>query len=210
MKKLKSTKNIPLKSIIRLYKKGYGYAKLSVIENNNYFIAAFTDPEFFPSVNDEDILEAYFWVENVASYEFFLKVIGRINVGPEILFFRHTDEIKRYEERKCLGVEINTPMKFFIFNPADMDKGVSSEKVVFHKGKVIWLEDREAVLKSRVKLNDGDYIKGNLRILNDDFEIIGNVKLIDSKKKIYNLIYKGMKEKERNRLLDYIFTLYRE
>ena len=84
---------IPPQSLLRVYKKGFGYGKMTVIDVNEYYLAALADNDFFNAVSDGDKLQAYLWVEDVASYEFEFDIIGRIDTRHKILFFRHTDHL---------------------------------------------------------------------------------------------------------------------
>jgi hypothetical protein len=210
MKKLETTKNIIIDSTLRVYRKGFGYSKLTVIENNDYYIATMAEESFFHSIQEGDIVEAYLWVHEVASYEFYLQLIGKIVIGPRILFYRHTEKISRSVERKCLTAEVDLPIKFFTFDPGDSNKGISSEKIVSHTGTVILLTDREATIRSDANINGSRFLKGQVRIHNETIELVGMVDSVNDSKKIYNVLFAGMHDKERNKLLEYIFSMYRE
>lgn len=210
MKRLESTKQIPIGSQLRIYKKGYGYAILNVTATSDYFLAALSDAEFMMTVQDGDALEAYLWIQEVASYEFRLEVIGKISSEPHILFFRNTDAITKSRERKCLGAQTRLPIEFFIIKTGDLHKGFSSEKVVFHSGHLIWIEDREAIIKSSVSLEEGIFLRGHVTLDGMDTEIVGKISAINRDKNIYNIMFTGENEDHRNRVLDYIFKIYRE
>ncbi len=210
MKKLETTKRIPAESILRVYKKGYGYSKIRVIEEIDTFLATYCDSGFYEKVHDVDTIEAYLWVENVASYEFKLTVIGKTCREPHIILFEHTEDIYRSEERKCLGAETSIPVDFFVFSPSDFDKGVSSEEVVMEKGTIVWLEDREAVIKSKTSIQNEFFLRSHLIFNGEDIEIMGKVSSINEDKNFYNIVYTGMSDRDRNRILDYIFSIYRE
>jgi hypothetical protein len=210
MKKLETTKKIVVDTIFRVYRKGFGYSKLTVIENNDYYIAMMAEESFFHSIQEDDIVEAYLWVHEVASYEFYLQVIGKIVFGPRILFFGHTEKISRSVERKCLTAKVDLPIKFFTFDPGDDNKGISSEKIVSHTGTVILLSDREATIRCDENINGDRFLKGHIKIHNETIELVGMVDPVNDTKKIYNVLFAGMHDKERNKLLEYVFSMYRE
>ena len=217
MKKITATKDIKLNAILRVYKKGYGYAKLVVIENNDYFLCALSDDEFISHVNNGDTIEAYLWVENIASYEFCLEITGKIGSStntlndPKLIFFRHTEEIKRNEERKCLKAEVEISIKFFVFDTGKNDRSFSSEKVVLHDGKIIELGDREALVICNEDLGGVPFFRGHIVLNGEDFEIVGKVESVSTvNEKLYQVFFTGMSDKDRNRLLDYVFSVYRE
>ena len=210
MKKLESTRKIPVDSILRVYRKGFGYSKLTIIENNDYYLAGRVGDDFFQSVTEGDVVEAYLWVEDVASYEFNCRLIGRIVSGPPILFFSHTEQIASSRERKCLTAQVDIPIRFFYFDPGDMHKSISSEEIVSHTGTVILLTDREATIKSDSEIFVNKFLKGHIRIGEGDIEILGKVEAINAEKRIINVLFAGMHEKDRFNILDYIFSHYRE
>jgi len=84
--KLETTKKIIIGSTVRVYRKGFGYSKLTIVENNEHYLAATAEETFFHLVQEGDIVEAYLWVHDVASYEFYLQLIGKIVIGPEFSF----------------------------------------------------------------------------------------------------------------------------
>ena len=210
MKNLASTKKIPVNTILRVYKKGFGYARLEVIENNDRYFAVLCRNELIENVSDGDILESYFWIEEDASYDFNVIVIGKITIGHKILFFNHTDDIKRTIGRKCIGLESDIFVKFFVFSRGDENKALSTEDVVFHNGKLLWLEDREAVIKSEDKIDENGFLKSNIKLGRHEIEVIGSIDLLNPDKNIYNITFTGMNDRDRNHILDYIFTFYRE
>jgi hypothetical protein len=210
VKKLETTKKIVIGSVIRVYRKGFGYSKLTVMDNNEHYLAATAEDAFFHSIIEGDIVEAYLWVHDVASYEFYLQLIGKIVIGPRILFFSHTEKISRSVERKCLTAKVDLPVKFFTFDPGDVSKGISSEKIVTHTGTIILLSDREATLRSDENICCDRFFKGQIRIPHETIELIGMVVPVNEEKRIYNILFAGMHDKERNKLLEYVFSTYRE
>jgi hypothetical protein len=210
MKRLDTTRRIMTGSTFRVYRKGFGYSKFEVLENNDFYIAAMTQEDFFGSVREGDHLEAYLWVEDVASYEFTLEVIGKITSGPPIIFLSHTGHISRSEERKCLTARVNIPIKFFTFDPGDQGKGITTEPIVLHTGKIILLADREATLKSDGDISGSRFLKGTILLNNESIELVGMMYNLNNEKNMYNIIFTGMHDKVRNTILDYIFSIYRE
>ncbi len=210
MKKLESTRKIPAGSILRIYKKGFGYTKFTLIDNSDYYFAGLVSEDFFESSQNGDFVEAYLWIEDVASYEFTSQIIGRIVTVPHLLFFGHTGQIRHSSERKCLTAVVDMPIKFFYFDPGETHKGISSIDIVTHTGRIILLTDREATIKC-----DGDhytdrFLKGHLRIGEEDIEILGKVEEVNPPKKIINVRFSGMRDEDRIKILDYVFSHYRE
>jgi hypothetical protein len=210
MKKLDSTRKIIAGSILRLYKKGFGYSKLAIIENNDVYLAGVVDDDFFHAIREGDIVESYLWVENVAAHEFNLELIGRIVSGPRILFFGHTDRITSSRERQCLTAQVDIPIKFFYFDAGDMQKGISSKAITPHTGTIILLTDREATIKSDSDIYENKFLKGHITIRDEEIELLGKVDVINDSKKIINVLFTGMRDKDRMRILDYVFSHYRE
>ncbi len=211
MKKIDSTRKISMGSIIRVYKQGFGYTRLTVIDNNDNFFGLTAENDFFNFITDGDKIQAYLWVEDVASYNFDLEAIGRIDSREKVLFFRHTDHIIRSNDRMCLTADVDLPIKFFVFETRGKGKSFTSEKVDFHYGTIVKLADRSAVIKCTDELSHELFYKGHVLINNEDLELVGKVKpVIENNEKLYEISYVGMSDKERNRLLDYIFGIYRE
>ena len=210
MKKLETTRRIINGTVIRVYKKGFGYSTFEVIENNDYYIAALAQEDFFRSVKEGDLLEGYLWVEDVASYEFTLDIIGKIVSGPPIMFVGQTDDISRSPQRKCLTAQVDVPIKFFTFNPGDTSKGITTEQIVPHTGRVVLLADREATIRSDIDIKGSKFMKGTVTLDGETIELVGMIDCINEAKNVYNLLFTGMHERVRNHILDYIFRIYRE
>ncbi len=210
MKKLESTRKIINGSVIRIYKKGFGYSKITVIDSTDYYLAAMADDELYRAIREGDSLDSYLWVEDVASYEFELSFIGKILTGPPILFFGHTDAIVRSGDRKCLTATVKIPFKFFTFDPGDTTRGITSEQIVYHEGTVVLLSDREATIQTKEKIGASRFLKGQAAIQGQVIELVGMVDELNESKGIYNVLFAGMHEKERKTILDFIFTTYRE
>lgn len=210
MKKLDTTRKIIVGSVVRVYRKGFGYSKITIIDNNDYFITGLADEEFFEYCKENDTVEAYLWVEDIASYEFTLKLIGKMAPGMRFLCFAHTEKIIRNEQRKCLTAAVDIPIRFFTFDPGDREKGITTEEIVYHTGTVILLSDREATVRSNMDLHGAKFIKGHISIKDEMTEFVGMLDPINDLKKVYNVIFTGMNERVRNHILEYIFSIYRE
>ncbi len=209
MKRLESTRRISNNTLLRVYKKGYGYSRLNIIDINDYYIAALADPEFIQQAKPGDTIDAYLWVEDVASYDFNVKILGKIEIEQNILFLNHTEEIEWNSERRCLAAQVDLPVKFFLFDAGTKERTFSTEKVRFHQGRVIELGDRTARLQCRDSLSDEAFYKGHININGSDIELVGKCSLTDVDD-VYEITFTGMHDRERNILLDYVFRIYRE
>ncbi len=211
MKRLKSTRDLRVNDVLRVYKKGFGYAKLTVIDVHPEFISARAERVFIENVRQGDILEAYFWSHRMSSYDFQLQVLGLFSIDLQIVFFKHTGKISWSRERKCLEAKVNIPFPFFIFNVDDIDGVFSSINVRMKNGKIIRLGDRESLLQYRGSLKTGAFVKGHLNMDDEKVDIIGKIEPAGgSDKSTYLLNYTGMADREREKILDYVFTIYRE
>jgi hypothetical protein len=208
MKNLTSTNRIQKDVILRIYKKGFGYSKLTVIHNEDEYIAARASSELLNNVRDGDKIQVYFWVEDVASYDFSIIVLGRITVDQSIIFLGHTEDIIRKESRRCLTAHVNLPITFFLVDFNDRSKRISTEEVVHHKATLTELGDREAIVKTSEKLPVETFLKGHILLKDKDIELIGMLELVDEGE--YTIAFSGMNDKDRNTLLDYVFSTYRE
>ena len=211
MKKLETTKKLIPGSVLRVYKKGFGYSKLSVIEANDYYISLLADPEFSDITDPGDRIDVYLWVERVASYEFSCEVTGKISGEHRILFFSHTDRIKRSEERKCLKASVEIPFKFFTFEKGDPDRAMSSGEIIHQSGTIIELGDREAVLRTSSVIPEGHFVFGTITLGENSVRVLSRAqKRAVEGDHTYDLAYQGMTEKIRNTVLDHVFSIYRE
>ncbi|PKL39101.1 MAG: hypothetical protein CVV44_09550 [Spirochaetae bacterium HGW-Spirochaetae-1] len=208
MKKLESTKRIPVDSVLRVYKKGFGYSRLTIIDNNDRYMATLSDEDFYNSIPDGSSIEAYLWVEDVASYEFSCTITGRITQGERILFLSHTEEIRRNEERLCLTAQVSVPFQFFIFNSKKIEKSFTSEEIKFHTGLITEMSDREMVFTCTDNLSAVSLLYGHIHVFDEDVEIVG--KYEERGEGTYLVRLTGMSERDRGKVLDYIFSVYRE
>jgi hypothetical protein len=212
MKKFDMTHRLTPGMLIRAYKQGHGYARLVVfLVEKNFFIAT-ADPVFMEKVPDGDMLPAYLWIENSRSYEFSLSVIGRITRGEPALIFSHTEEVVTGKERKCINALVSLPVRFFILDKGNAEKGLSTEKVVHHGGIITRLSDREATITSMDEITSGALVKLHAVIGDHPMELIAK---IDSAQATNNqwtcsLSFSSMSPRDRNRILDYVYAEYRE
>jgi hypothetical protein len=212
MNKIQSTNDIKPKSLLRIYKKGFGYSKIEVIDINDYYLAALSDIELTASTDAGDKFNAYLWTNNETSYEFDLDVIGKIENNFTIIFFSHTNKISWSKKRKCLKLKTRIPSRFFPIDVHDFHKNFSSHGIKLLKGTVIELSDREALLQYSGKLNEGIFIKGHLLTSNGDIDYLGRIdrQMIRGGKQTYRLDLSEMHADDRNRILDFIISVYRE
>ncbi|OHD63910.1 MAG: hypothetical protein A2176_09085 [Spirochaetes bacterium RBG_13_51_14] len=65
-------------------------------------------------------------------------------------------------------------------------------------------------MRSDADISDSKFLRGHITINNETIEFVGLVEPVDSSKMIYTVLFGGMHDKERNRILEYIFSIYRE
>ena len=212
MKKIDSTRKIAPGSVLRLYKKGFGYAQATVIDLSGAYFAAAADRVFIDRVSDGERLAAYLWVENVASYEFSLTIAGRITVGEPAFIFNHTDAITRNRERRCLRVNVSMPVRFFVLDTGNEEKSVSTENIVHHAGVITELSDREAIVSSNDVMPLGTLVKLHIFIGARDLEIIARIEDVRSGNQLHHYFFSfmGLHVHDRKDLLDFIFGVYHE
>ncbi len=215
MKKLKSTRDLRVNDVVRVYKKGFGYATLSVIDAHDEYLSARADRALVKSTARGDIFDAYFWSERNSSYEFKLEVLGVLSIDPNtdlnIIYFRHTGKIAWSNERKCLQADVDMPFSFFFFGVGDGSRVFSTKNVKLKKGKIFRLSDREAHFRYRGSLDQGPFVKGRLSLGGEEVDVVGRIECSREGNGTDCVIhFSGMAGKEREKILDYIFTTYRE
>ena len=212
MKKLNTTQQIPIDSLLRIYKKGYGYAILTVIDVHQRYIAGECSPDIMPFFSHGDQVDVYLWVEKQASFDFTVQVTGSITIGEPVLFISHTDAVKQNSERRCLKANVHLPVRFFTLDTGDLDRGMSTEKIVHHSGTIVELSDREAVIECEESIAEEPLIKIHLSFNNRDHEIIGHIdkRIQGEHTKKYEVTFTGTPSSLRNELLDYVISIYRE
>jgi hypothetical protein len=211
MKKINSTRDIKVNSILRVYKRGYGYSKVTVIGVNDYFLSALADGDLRENAVEGDIFESYLWVEN-ASYEFMLEVLGMFGRDLSFMFFKHTDDIAWSRSRKCLTAGVQIPLKFFPLEVGNSDRSFNSKEIEFLWGTIVELSDREALLQFDGDIKENKFLKGHFSIDDIAVDIIGRIvsyKMQDGKT-YYHIDFSEMSDRERGKILDYVFSVYRE
>jgi hypothetical protein len=212
MKRIDNTRKIPINSLLRVYKKGFGYSKVTIVDVNEDFFGGLVDDDFYNFIRDGDIVDAYLWVEHAASYDFKLQVIGRISLPPRIVFFRHSDDLAFSRERRCLRARVALPFRFFVIETGETGGVFTSEKVVHHNGTFIEMSDREAVFTSDISIPENSIVRGHIEINSRDIEIVGPIQIGQAPGGDfhYEITYNGLNGSERNRILDYVIGIYRE
>ena len=221
MKKIHSTLDIKPDMILRVYKKGFGYSRLVVADVNDYFISAIGNKEIIRALKEGDRLDAYLWHDNESSYEFPLRVVGKIIRDFNMILFRHTDRIKWTKERKCLTARINLPFRFYLLEVDDLKKKPLSREITFLEGIVKSLSDREAAVQYGGDLKQQSFIKGHVivdkkrKVVDEsagDIDIIGKVdgRVKSGGKELYRIVFTGMHGREREKIQDFIYNVYRE
>jgi hypothetical protein len=207
MKRIDSTRKILKGTVIRLYKKGFGYCRTQILENCEDFIAMKVSSDFINAVNDADPVEAYIMVDEDHIFEFKSEIIGKILQDPRIIFIKHTDKIVVLNEMKCLKAKTHLPVKFFIIDTHTRKKN-HSENITILDGIVLELSDREALLSTRSEITSGVFIMGHLVDV-PGIEILGKVISLAGEN-LFNISFDSAGEKERNIILDYVMNIYRE
>jgi hypothetical protein len=207
MKRIDSTRKIPLGTVIRLYKKGFGYCRTEILENFDDFIAMKVSIDFINAVNESDKIEAYIAVNAESIIEFKSEVIGKIPREPRIIFLGHSDKIVVLEEMKCLKAKTDLPVKFFIIDTHEK-KNFHSDNISLLDGTVLELSDREALLSTSAEIKPGVFIRGHIPDANG-VEILGKV-VSSAGVNLFNISFESAGEKERNLILDYVMNIYRE
>lgn len=205
MKKITKTNDIKTNTPIRVYKKGYGYALLTLIENNDLFLICKAPEDFYTYIKENESVECYIWPYPDGSYDFSTIILGKIAQPFTILLLQHTDAITYNPSRQCLRAKVNLPFTFFTFS-INTTKSFSSEDIKWNEGTIVELTDREAVLQTSIPLEH--FVKGHLSLGTKDIDITGKVTGINSTH--YDISFVGLDDTDRITILDYIFTVYRE
>ncbi|MGQ9844011.1 MAG: hypothetical protein ACUVRK_10655 [Spirochaetota bacterium] len=205
MKKISKTNDIKTNTPIRVYKKGYGYALLTLIENNDLFLICKSPDDLFKHIQENETIESYIWPYPDGSYDFTTTVLGKISSPFPILLLQHTDSIIYNHSRQCLKAKVTVPFTFFTFS-INTNKSFSSEDIQWHEGTILELTDREAVLHTLTKLEH--FVKGHIHLDTYDVDITAKVTCINNTH--YDISFVGLDDTDRIAILDYIFTVYRE
>ncbi len=211
MKKISSTKELSENEVLRVYKQGFGYAVLRVVHIDDDFFSARGDKLFVSALKKKDRLEAYLWSEKLSAYEFELEVLGSIDDDLHMVFFKHAEKMRFSHERKCLTADVDIPFSFFLFDISQSRKAFTSTTVRKKRGSIVRISDREAVIRYDGGLTEGKFIKGRLKILNEEIDIVAKIEPVPgAEENTYMLKFIGMPERERERILEFVFNVYRE
>lgn len=215
MKKIESTKKIPHSTQLRVYRRGYGYGRGSVIVNHDSFLAVAIDGDFVETLRKGSNVEVYLWVDNSAAYEFESSIRAYIDDNDEsIVFLSHTYDITFKEERQCLEADVDFNYDFFLFDTGKLQAGFSSDEVITHSAKALRLSDREIVIESTEILPDNILAYGHIPVYENDIEAVGRIKTIRKPEKgnpgEYRISFVSVSDEQRNSILDYVYDVYRE
>jgi hypothetical protein len=220
MKHLASTMDLREDLVLRAYLKGYGYARLVVVGITRHFYITDTPADFFRIVRADDILLGYLWTQNSISFEFEMKVAGKITVPAEtssatgpghFIAFIHTADITSAAERKCLKADVSIPFRFFTIAAPRSDKSFYTEEILYLDGTITMLSDREAVLETEHDIPLTGLVRGHIRLDGEEIDVTARISSVESgTKNRYCIEYTGMNDRERNRILEYVFAIYRE
>ncbi len=211
MKKISSTKELNENEVLRVYKQGFGYAVLRVVHIDDDFFSARGDKPFVSALKKKDRLEAYLWSEKLSAYEFELEVLGTIDDDLHMVFFKHADRMRFSRERKCLTADVHLPFSFFPFDILHTRKAFTATAVKKNRGVIVRISDREGVMRYDGSMTEGKFIKGRLKILNEEIDIVAKIEPAPrAEENTYMLKFIGMPERERERILEFVFNVYRE
>ncbi|RPI93410.1 MAG: PilZ domain-containing protein [Spirochaetales bacterium] len=226
MKQLSTTMDLREDSVLRAYLKGYGYARLIVAGITRHFYVTDAPADFFERIRTKTVLQGYLWTQNSISFEFNMEVGGKITVpaapsttgGPDeraepgnFIAFIHTADIVSANERKCLMAEVSLPFRFFTIAVAHSDKSFYTEEIQYMDGRIIILSDREAVFETAREIPITGLVRGHFVFDGDDIDFTARITSAESgTTNRYGIEFTGMNDRERNRILEYVFSIYRE
>ncbi len=212
MKKINSTREIRENTLIRVYKKGFGYSLLTTVENTEFILICRCDREFTDITRKGDRLECYLWLHQVSSFEFTTEVVGTMVNDIPLVMLAHTDDVKRNEERRCLSAEVDLPVTFFTFAIEDSDKNFYTEETNLVDATLTELSDREGVIICDGDTGQDHLLKGHMMLDDSRIDIIGNIEKVEKEggKHRIHVSFVGLNDDERNKILNYVFSVYRE
>ncbi len=226
MKQLATTLDLKEDLVLRAYLKGYGYARLVIAGVTRYFYLTDAPADFHGMVQEGAVLLGYLWTQNSISFEFTMEVAGKITVphgrlsagnpdtgdAPEhFIAFIHTADISSTAERKCLHADVALPFRFFTIAVPRSDRSFYTEEIQYLDGIITMLGDREAVLETAEEIPLTGLVRGHLTFDGDDIDITARITSVESGAvNRYDIEYTGMSDRERNRILEYVFSIYRE
>lgn len=210
MKKTLSTRNIKPNTKLRFHKDDFGYGILKIVDNNDHFLTVRAKSDIFNNLTVNDLIEIYLWANNKGAFEWHTSVIGKIDDGKYIIL-RHTDSIKWYKEHKSLHVDTDLDVRFFIYDLHKNEKHhFDSEKTEMLNGKIIKLSDQEVILEYNGDLEEEIILKGHIILNKKEINIIGSIaQKVKGKNNLYKVSLSGTPEKEKSKILTYIFQKHK-
>jgi hypothetical protein len=212
MKKINSTREVKENTLIRVYKKGFGYSLLTTVENTEYILICRCDRKFLDVIHKGDTLECYLWLHQVSSFEFTTNVVGTMINDIPLVMLAHTDNVIRNTERRCLKAEVEIPFTFFTFSVEDSEKNFYTEETTLVNGTIIELSDREAIIKCNFDPEQDYMLKGHMTLEETRIDIIGKIQSVNknNNENRLSVSFAGLNDEERNLILNYVFSTYRE
>lgn len=221
MKQLATTAELREGLVLRAYRKGFGYARLEVVGVTPYFYLTDAPEDFYLCVETGEVLLGYLWTQNSVSFEFEMKVAGKFVIPPDddggsgdvrrFLAIAHTGDISSSSERKCLKAAVSLPFRFFTIRVARSDRSFYTEEIHYLDGTITMMSDREAVLETDHDLPLTALLRGRLGFDENDIDVTARIVNAESgSPNRYDIEYTGMSDRERNRILEYVFSIYRE
>ncbi len=212
MKKINSTREIKENTLIRVYKKGFGYSLLTTVENTEFILICRCDRLFTDVLHKGDTLECYLWLHQVSSYEFNTSVVGTMVNDIPLVMLAHTDNVIRNPERRCLKAEVDIPLTFFTFSVEDSEKNFYTEETTLVNGTIRELSDREAVITCNFNPGQDYMLKGHMILDETRIDIICKIESVQRDNNTTKLIvsFVGLNDDERNLIMNYVFSTYRE
>ncbi|HNU90960.1 MAG TPA: hypothetical protein PKO25_03725 [Spirochaetota bacterium] len=221
MKHLATTAELKEGLVLRAYRSGFGYARLVVAGVTPYFYVTEAPDDFYRCVEAGETLSGYLWTQNSVSFEFGMSVAGKISVPPggsdssagdrRFLAIAHTVDITSSPERRCLKASVSLPFRFFKISLAKSERSFYTEEIDHLDGVITMLSDREAVLETDHDLAPEALIRGRLSFDENHVDITARVLSAERGRIMrYDIEYTGLGERERNRILEYVFSIYRE
>ncbi|MFW5769968.1 MAG: hypothetical protein ACOCX9_00900 [Spirochaetota bacterium] len=212
MKKIDSTREIKENTLIRVYKKGFGYSLLTTVENTEFILICRCDRIFTDVLQKGDTIECYLWLHQVSSYEFTTSVVGTMVNDIPLVMLAHTDNVIRNTGRRCLKAEVDIPLTFFTFSVEDSEKNFYTEETTLVNGTIRELSDREAVITCNFDPGRDYMLKGHIILEESRIDIICKIEAIHKENDTnrLNVSFVGLNDDERNRIMNYVFSTYRE
>ena len=215
MKQLATTAELREGLVLRAYRQGFGYAGCGgwVTRILPYH------PEDSTCASKRGGSSAICGPEPALRIE--MKVAGKFVIPPDddggsgdvrrFLAIAHTGDISSSSERKCLKAAVSLPFRFFTIRVARSDRSFYTEEIHYLDGTITMMSDREAVLETDHDLPLTALLRGRLGFDENDIDVTARIVNAESgSPNRYDIEYTGMSDRERNRILEYVFSIYRE